>query len=349
MMMAASKSSVRFCDVTLRDGSHAMGQRFSRDQVTATVDALERAGVRSIEVGHGDGLGGSSFNYGFSALSETELLEAAVDTCNEATISCVVLPGIGTSEHLREAADLGAKTLRVATHCTEADIGIEHIEIARGLDLDVAGFLMMSHMISGPQLARQAQIMASAGADCVYLADSAGAMLPADASERVAALREELDDRVEVGFHAHHNLSLGVAVSLAAVEAGATRIDGSLAGLGAGAGNAPTELIAAAFAKAGIETGVDVAGALDAAEDVVRPYMRHEPRCDRSAVMLGYAGVYSSFLLHAQRAADRYGVRVEDVLAEAGRLSLVGGQEDILIEIALGLAADTEPAAGLPN
>lgn len=329
---------VAITDVTLRDGSHAMGHQFTVEQVRSTVAALERAGVRSIEVAHGDGLGGSSFNYGFSGTDELELVRAAVETAQEARIACLLLPGVGTAEMIHEVADIGARTLRVATHSTEADIAIQHLATARELGLDTVGFLMLSHMTPPDELARQASIMAEAGANCVYVVDSAGALLPAQAVERVTALRQSLPADVEVGFHGHNNLAMGVADSLAAAAAGAARIDGALAALGAGAGNSPTEVLAAVFERSGIETGVDVVAALDAAENVVRPYMRHEPRMDFGSVVLGYAGVYSSFLLHAQRAGERYGVSMHEILLEAGRRHLVGGQEDVMIEIAVELA-----------
>jgi 4-hydroxy 2-oxovalerate aldolase len=330
---------IALTDVTLRDGSHAMGHRFTVAQVEATVAALEGAGVRSIELGHGDGLGGGTFNYGFSATDDLSLVEAAVRTAEQARIGCLLLPGVGTVARLREVAEAGVEMVRVATHCTEADIAIQHIGAARELGLDTVGFLMLSHM-SGPEpLAVQARIMADAGANAVYVVDSAGALLPDQAAARVEALRSELPAEVEVGFHAHNNLGLGVANSLRAVEAGAARIDGALASLGAGAGNAATEVLAAVFDRAGIETGVDVIAALAAAEEVVRPYMRHEPRMDFGSVVLGYAGVYSSFLLHAQRAGERYGVPMQEILLESGRRRLVGGQEDVMIEIAVQLAA----------
>jgi 4-hydroxy 2-oxovalerate aldolase len=330
---------IALTDVTLRDGSHAMAHQFTVEQVEATVSALEGAGVRSIELGHGDGLGGSTFNYGFSATDDLKLIEAAVRTATHARIGCLLLPGVGTVTRLREVAAAGVGMVRVATHCTEADIAIQHIGAARELGLDTVGFLMLSHMSEPEPLAVQARIMADAGANAVYVVDSAGALLPDQAAARVEALRAAVPDEVEVGFHAHNNLGLGIANSLRAVEAGATRIDGALASLGAGAGNAATEVLAAVFDRAGIETGVQVIPALAAAEQVVRPYMRHEPRMDFGSVVLGYAGVYSSFLLHAQRAGERYGVPMQDILLESGRRGLVGGQEDVMIEIAVQLAA----------
>jgi 4-hydroxy 2-oxovalerate aldolase len=330
---------IALTDVTLRDGSHAMAHQFTVEQVEATVSALEGAGVRSIELGHGDGLGGSTFNYGFSATDDLKLIEAAVRTATHARIGCLLLPGVGTVTRLREVAAAGVGMVRVATHCTEADIAIQHIGAARELGLDTVGFLMLSHMSEPEPLAVQARIMADAGANAVYVVDSAGALLPDQAAARVEALRAAVPDEVEVGFHAHNNLGLGIANSLRAVEAGAARIDGALASLGAGAGNAATEVLAAVFDRAGIETGVQVIPALAAAEQVVRPYMRHEPRMDFGSVVLGYAGVYSSFLLHAQRAGERYGVPMQDILLESGRRGLVGGQEDVMIEIAVQLAA----------
>lgn len=325
---------IAITDVTLRDGSHTMGHQFTVENVEATVAALESAGVRSVEVGHGDGLGGSTFNYGFSATDDLELLRAAVETAEQARIGALLLPGVGTVHRIRQVAELGVRMLRVATHSTEADIAIQHIGAARELGLDTVGFLMLSHMTEPDELGRQATIMADAGANCVYVVDSAGALLPEGAAARVCALRDALPADVEVGFHAHNNLGLGVANSLRAVQAGANRIDGALASMGAGAGNAATEVLAAVFDRAGIETGIEVLAALEAADQVVRPLMRHEPRMDLGSVVLGYAGVYSSFLLHAQRAADRYGVPMQDILLECGRRHLVGGQEDVMIEIA---------------
>jgi 4-hydroxy 2-oxovalerate aldolase len=332
---------VRVTDVTLRDGSHAMEHRFTLAEVTATVAALERAGAEVIEVAHGDGLGGSSFNYGFSATDELELVRAACETADRARIACLLLPGVGTVAEIDAAADAGAHIIRVGTHCTEADIAIQHLAHARERDLETVGFLMLSHMAPPRELAQQARIMVDAGAMCVYVVDSAGALLPAGAVERVRALLDEIGDDAQVGFHAHNNLGVGVANSLAAAEAGARQIDGALASLGAGAGNAATEVLAAAFERAGIDTGLDVIAALQAAQDVVRPYIRHEPKTDFASVILGYAGVYSSFLLHAQRAADRYGVPMHEILLQAGRRQLVGGQEDVMIEIAVELAGAT--------
>jgi len=336
-------TSIAITDVTLRDGSHAMRHQFTVDHVRQTVAALERAGVRSVEVAHGDGLGGSSFNYGFSGTPERTLIATALETAQSATIGCLLLPGVGTVELIHEVAELGVRMLRVATHSTEADIAIQHIATARELGLDTVGFLMLSHMTAPDELARQASIMADAGANCVYVVDSAGALLPDQVAARVQALRQALVPDVEVGFHGHSNLALGVADSLRAVEAGATRIDGALAGLGAGAGNSPTEILAAVFERSGIETGLDVIAALEAADDVVRPFMDHEPRADLGSIVLGYAGVYSSFLLHGSRASERYGVPLSDILLEAGRRKLVGGQEDVMIEIAATMAAEASP------
>jgi 4-hydroxy 2-oxovalerate aldolase len=331
---------VSIVDSTLRDGSHAMSHGFTEQHVRATVRALDFAGVPVIEVTHGDGLSGSSFNYGFSATPELRLVATAVDEAKRAKIAVLLLPGVGTVDDLRRAADAGASVVRIATHCTEADVSIQHFGFARELGLDTMGFLMMSHMIGPEALAKQARIMADAGAECVYVVDSAGALIMRDTSDRVEALRAELGTDAEVGFHGHQNLSLGIANSLLAFESGAQWIDGCTCGLGAGAGNSPTEILVTTFRRLGVETGIDVAAILVAAEEVVRPYMLRQPVTDRSSIVLGYAGVYSSFLLHAQRAAERYHVGAHDILTEAGRRHYVGGQEDMLIEIAAGLAAE---------
>jgi 4-hydroxy 2-oxovalerate aldolase len=315
-----------------------MRHRFTADQVRATVAALDRAGVPVIEVSHGDGLAGSSFNYGFSLVSEFELIRAAAETALAAKIACLLLPGVGTVSDLREAVSAGVSVVRIATHCTEADISQQHFGLARELGLETVGFLMLSHMIGPAALAGQARLMAAAGAQCVYVVDSAGALLPQDATDRVAALVDELGDDSQVGFHAHQNLALGVANSLAAFAAGARQIDGSTRGLGAGAGNAPTEVLVAAFDRMGVSTGVDLAAILGAAEEVVAPYIARQPFPDRSSVTLGHAGVYSSFLLHAERAAERYGVPAHEILAEAGRRRYIGGQEDMVIDLAIALS-----------
>ena len=331
-------SGLTIVDATLRDGSHAKRHRISAEETIAVVGALDRAGVPVIEVSHGDGLGGSSFTYGFSATDEYELIAAAVRTAQRARIAVLLLPGVGTKDDLVRARDLGAEVVRVATHCTEADISPSHLALARELGFTAAGFLMMAHMSTPEALAGQAAIMADAGAQVVYVTDSAGALIPEQVHARVSALREALPDDVAVGFHGHQNLSLGIGNSLAAAAAGATWIDGCTCGLGAGAGNAPTELLTAAFDKAGVPTGVDPIAMMDVAEDVVRPMLDRPQVIDRASLVLGYAGVYSSFLLHAERAAERFGVSAADVLMEAGRRKAVGGQEDLLIDIAAELA-----------
>ena len=329
----------RLTDTTLRDGSHAVSHRFTPDQARAVAAALDRARVPVIEVSHGDGLGGSSFNYGFSAHDERDLLRAAGEAVERARLAVLLLPGIGVAEDLKVVRDLGATVARVATHCTEADIAEQHIGMAKDLGMEAVGFLMMAHMVEPPTLVEQARIMEAAGADCVYVTDSAGALTVPQARARVAGLRESLS--CEVGFHAHNNLSLSVANSLAAVEEGATQVDGCLCGLGAGAGNCPTEVLVAVCDRLGIETGIDPFAVMDAAEEVVRPLMPRPQVIDRSALILGYAGVYSSFLLHAERAAERYGVDAKDILVELGRRKVVGGQEDMIIDVAAELARGT--------
>jgi 4-hydroxy-2-oxovalerate aldolase len=330
--------AITIVDSTLRDGSHAKHHQLTVDEVRAVASALDQAGVPVIEVSHGDGLGGSSINYGVSSTDEMELIAAAASTLRQARLAVLLLPGIGVKEDLARAHDLGARVARIATHCTEADIAQQHIALARELDMTVVGFLMMAHMNSPSGLAKQAQVMAAAGAHVVYITDSAGALLPGESAERVAALRASLPVETEVGFHGHQNLYCAVANSLAAIEAGATWIDGCTCGMGAGAGNTPTEVFAAACAKAGIATGIDLFRLMDVAEDIVRPILPRPQIVDRSALILGYAGVYSSFLLHAERAADRFGVSTKQILVEVGRRKAVGGQEDLIVEIAADLA-----------
>ena len=334
---------VTLVDSTLRDGSHAVNHQFTVDQVRAVAAALERARVPVIEVAHGDGLSGSSLVYGLSGTDEYELIRAAAEVTDDTAIAVLLLPGIGVKEDLDRAHELGASVARIATHCTEADIAEQHLAHARERGMLTVGFLMMSHMTTPAALGEQAVIMAGAGAEVVYVVDSAGAMLPGDVAARVLAIRDATEDRVLVGVHAHHNMGLAVANSLSAVHAGARWVDACGVGLGAGAGNAPLEMIAASFERAGIGTGVDVRAAIDLAEDVVRPLMTRPVQGDRPSVLLGYAGVYGSFLIHAERAAAQFGVPIADILLEIGRRKAVGGQEDLIVEVAAGLAA--APAA----
>lgn len=326
-------------DSTLRDGSHAKKHQFTTAEVRSVAAGFERAGIPIMEISHGDGLGGSSINYGFSKVDEYDLIEAALAELKTTQVAILMLPGVGLKDDLRRSAEMGVKVARIATHCTEADIAEQHIGLARDLGMTVVGFLMMAHMTEPAKLAEQARIHAAAGAHVVYVTDSAGALVPDTARDRVAALREALPDEVEVGFHGHQNLYLGVANSLVAVAAGATWIDGCTCGMGAGAGNTPTEVLVAVCERVGIETGIDVFTMMDVAEEVVRPVMLRPQVVDRSGLILGYAGVYSSFLLHAERAAERFGVSSKDVLVEVGRQKAVGGQEDLIIEIASNLAA----------
>jgi 4-hydroxy 2-oxovalerate aldolase len=335
---------IRITDSTLRDGSHALAHQFTEEQVRAVVAALDAASVPVIEVSHGDGLGGSSFNYGFSAVDELTLIRAAVDEATRARIAVLLLPGIGTIEHLQQAHDAGAQVARIATHCTEADVSVQHFGAARDLGMETVGFLMLAHRLEPAELARQARIMVDSGAQCVYVVDSAGALVLAGAQARVQALIDEFGGQAQVGFHGHQNLSLGVANSVLAVQAGAAQIDGALCALGAGAGNAPTEVLAATFDRMGVRTGVDVPGVLAAAEEVVEPFIPRRPWMDRSSIVQGYAGVYSSFLLHAQRAAERYGVPAHAILEKVGEAGYVGGQEDMIIDVALGLREERELA-----
>jgi 4-hydroxy 2-oxovalerate aldolase len=332
---------LRITDTTLRDGSHAMSHRFTVEHVRATVTALDNANVEVIEVTHGDGLGGSTFNYGHSLVPELELIEAAAHAAVRARVAVLLVPGVGTVRDLEEAAAAGASVARIATHCTEADVSIQHFTAARELGLETVGFLMLAHMTSPGQLAANARIMVDAGCQCPYVVDSAGALLLDDVRERVEALVQELGTDAQVGFHAHQNLSMGVANSVVAYNAGARQIDGSTRGLGAGAGNAPTEVLVAVFERLGVATGIDLPTILAAAEDVVGPYIDRPPAMNRNSIMLGYAGAYSSFLLHAERAAERYGIPTHEILKEVGRRGYVGGQEDMIIEVALALSRNT--------
>jgi 4-hydroxy 2-oxovalerate aldolase len=328
---------VRITDVSLRDGSHPLLHQFTTDQVVRVATALDNAGVPVIEVTHGDGLAGSSVQYGFSKTNELELIEAAAAVVKRAKLAVLLLPGIGTIHDLREAQKLGANMARIATHCTEADISAQHIAAAKEMGMEVVGFLMMSHLIEPKALVEQAKLMESYGADVVYVVDSAGAQTMDMVHDRVTALRQGLDARTHVGFHAHNNLGLGVGNAVTAVRAGADNIDGACRGLGAGAGNAATEAIIAVFNKLGWETGVDLYGVMDVAEDIVFTELGQNPSVNRSALTLGYAGVYSSFLRHAENAEKRFGVPAAKILEEVGRRLAVGGQEDIIVECALEL------------
>ena len=336
--MSLAGRRVSLHDMCLRDGMHAKAHQLTLEQMVDVAVGLDEAGVPRIEVTHGDGLGGASVNYGFPRHSDAEYLNAVVPRMKRAAVSVLLIPGIGTIDDLGLAADCGARCVRVATHCTEADISEQHIRRGRELGLDTVGFLMMSHMAHPESLAAQAVLMESYGAGCVYVTDSAGSMLPDDVIARIAAVRAAVRPETEIGFHGHHNLGMGVANSLAAIEAGAARIDGSAAGLGAGAGNTPLEVFAAVCDRMGIVTGVDLYKLMDVAEDRVVPIMDRPIRIDRESLVLGWAGVYSTFLLFAKRAEERYGVSARDVLVELGRRGTVGGQEDMIESVALELA-----------
>ena len=325
-------------DMTLRDGMHPKRHLMSLDQMKSIAQGLDAAGVPLIEVTHGDGLGGSSVNYGFPAHTDEEYLGAVIPLMKQAKVSALLLPGIGTVDHLKMARDCGIGTIRVATHCTEADVSEQHIGMGREMGLDTVGFLMMAHMIGPEEVVAQAKLMESFGANCIYCTDSAGYMLPDDVTARIALLRRELKPETELGFHGHHNMAMGIANSLAAIEAGANRIDGSVAGLGAGAGNTPLEVFVAVIDRMGVDHGIDLYKIMDVAEDLVVPMMDRVIRIDRDSLILGYAGVYSSFLLFAQRAAKKYGVSSRDILVELGRRKTVGGQEDMIEDLALDMS-----------
>jgi 4-hydroxy-2-oxovalerate/4-hydroxy-2-oxohexanoate aldolase len=336
--MKLQGKKVTLHDMSLRDGMHPKRHQISLEQMIAVATGLDEARVPLVEVTHGDGLGGASINYGFPAHTDEQYLRAVVPKLRYTKVSALLLPGIGTVDHLRMAADCGVATIRVATHCTEADVSEQHIGLSRKLGLDTVGFLMMAHMVPPEQILVQAKLMESYGANCIYITDSAGWMLPDDVTARIGLFRSELAPATEVGFHGHHNLALGVANSMAAVEAGASRIDGSVAGLGAGAGNTPLEVFAAVLDRMGAVTGVDLYKIMDVAEDIVVPLMDHPIRIDRDALILGYAGVYSSFLLFAKRWGQKYGVSSRDILVELGRRKTIGGQEDMIEDVALDIA-----------
>lgn len=338
--MTINNKSITLHDMTLRDGMHPKRHLMTLEEMTKIAKGLDESGVPLIEVTHGDGLGGASINYGFPAHTDEEYLSAVIPIMKQAKVSALLLPGIGTVEHLKMAYELGVNTIRVATHCTEADVSQQHVMYARKMEMDTVGFLMMSHMASPQKLLEQAELMQSYGANCIYCTDSAGYMLPEDVKSRIGLLREKLNPNTELGFHGHHNLGMGIANSLVAVEYGANRIDAAAAGLGAGAGNTPMEVFVAVCARSGIETGVDLFKIQDVAEDLVIPMMDFPIRVDRDSLTLGYAGVYGSFLLFAKRAEEKYGVSARNILLEMGRRGMVGGQEDMIEDTALTLVRE---------
>jgi 4-hydroxy-2-oxovalerate aldolase len=338
------KTFIHILDSTLRDGSHALSHQFTADQVARVAKGLDDAGIEIIEVSHGDGLGGSTITYGLSRQSEFELLEAAAPVIKRGKLAVLLLPGIGTKDDLKMAADFGAKVAQIATHVTEADIAEQHIGVAKKLGMDVIAMLMLSHMGSPEKIAEQGKLMEAFGADVVQVTDSAGALIPQTVKDRVGALRAAI--KVGVAFHGHNNLSLAVANSVAAIEEGARWIDACTCGLGAGSGNTPTEVLAAVLDKTGYATGIDLWKIMDVGEEIVRPIMQKPVRIGKTSLTMGYAGVYSSFLLHADKAAEQFGVDARDILVEIGKRKAVGGQEDMIVEVAMGLAEKRKQPAG---
>ena len=336
--MNLTNKKVTLHDMSLRDGMHAKRHQISLEQMVNIATGLDEAGMPLIEVTHGDGLGGASLNYGFPAHRDEEYLGAVIPKMKQAKVSALLLPGIGTVDHLLMAKDVGVSCIRVATHCTEADVSQQHISKSAELGLDTVGFLMMAHMASAEKLIEQAKLMESYGANCIYCTDSAGYMLPEEVHHKISAVREALKPETELGFHGHHNLGMGIANSLTAINAGANRIDGSVAGLGAGAGNTPLEVLVAVLERMGAQHNTDLFKLMDVAEDRVVPIMDHPIRVDRNALTLGYAGVYSSFLLFAKRAEAKYGVSAREILVELGKRGTVGGQEDMIEDLALTMA-----------
>ena len=331
------KKQILITDPTLRDGNHAVAHQLSAKQVAIYCSAADKAGIPIVEVGHGNGLGASSLQVGEALESDETLLKTAREHLINSKLSIHVIPGFATIERdLKKAIEFGVDIVRVASHCTEADITQRHIGFSREKGKEAYGVLMMSHMASPEMLVEEAKKMELYGAEAIIIMDSAGAYLPTDVSERITALVEALS--VPVGFHGHNNLGMGIANSIAAVEAGAKILDGTAKGFGAGAGNAQIEILIAVLEKMGYHTGINLYKVLDAVDIAEKEIMPFVPTIKTESIVSGLAGVFSGFAKHVSRISKEYNVDPRDVYFELGKRNVVAGQEDLIIEVVLNLA-----------
>lgn len=332
------KKHIRIVDDTLRDGSNTIRHQFTPEQMARVAEGLDKANIEVIQVGHGEGLAGSAIQYGFSAATDQEYLEAVSSVIKRAKLSIIIVPGLATKKDIELSSKYGAKVARICTHGTEADLSEQHIGLAKEKGMEAIGMLMMVHLVSPEKLLEQAKLMEGYGADVIYLSDSAGALTPFDVKKRFTVLREGLKPETQLGLHPHHSMGQSICNSLMAIECGATMIDGTCCGMGGGAGNAPTEVLAVILEKMGYDTGISLYAIQDVAEDIVRPIMPGPVTITRTSLMSGYAGVPARFLHQCNEQAERFGVEARDVMMELGRRKIVGGQEDMIIKVAHELA-----------